>query len=157
MFGKVHRAGIREVFHALRQTHGVPESRVIHAEIVADCPDHDLAGVQPHAHREGQLPFSLELLRVPSQLVVEMQCRVTGALRVIFVRDRRAEQRHDSAARILIHGSLEPVYSLGENGEEPVDNLVPFFGIQALGEFHRAFHVGKEHGHEFAFTLQCAA
>ena len=49
---EVAGVGLGELLHALRQADGVALRRVVHAEIVADRADDDLAGVEAHARRE---------------------------------------------------------------------------------------------------------
>ena len=82
-----------------------------------------------------------------------MQRRVAGALRVVLVRERRAEQRHDAVARVLVHRPFEAVHAVGEDGEEPIHDAVPVLGVDLLGERHRALHVGEEDGHLLALAL----
>ena len=80
-----------------------------------------------------------------------------GAPRVILVRDRRSEQRHDAVAGVLIHRALEAVNAVGEYLEEAVQDLVPLFRIELLGQIHRALHVGEEHRHLLALAFEGAA
>jgi hypothetical protein len=86
-----------------------------------------------------------------------MERRVARPLGVILMRDRRAEQRHDSIARVLVDGAFEAVNALGEDREEAVHDLVPLFGIELLGQVHRSFHVSKEDRHLLAFAFEGAA
>ena len=86
-----------------------------------------------------------------------MQRRVAGALRVILVRDRRAEERHDAVAGVLVRRALEAVHAVGEDREEAIDDAVPLFRVELLGELHRALHVGEEHGHLLALAFEGGA
>ena len=52
MLGQIGPAGLGELLHSRRQADRVPLRRVVHPQVVADLPDHDLAGVEAHAHRE---------------------------------------------------------------------------------------------------------
>ena len=83
-----------------------------------------------------------------------MQRRVTGALGVVLVRDRRAEERHDAVAGELVDRALEAVHAVGEDREEAVHDLVPLFGIDLLGELHRALHVGEQHRDLLALAFE---
>ena len=91
---------------------------------------------------------------VRAKLLLQMQGRVAGALGVILVRDRRAEQRHDAVAGVLVDGALEAVHALGEDREEAIHDLVPLLRVELLGELHRALHVGEEHGHLLALAFR---
>ena len=50
-----------------------------------------------------------QLVRVAPQLLLKVQRRVAGALRVVLVRDRGAEERHDAVAGVLVDRALEAV------------------------------------------------
>ena len=143
-----------ERFHALRQADRVSLRRVVHAQIVADLADHHLARVEAHATRERRRRAGRAPRRRSAQLVAQMQRRVAGALRVVLVRDRRAEQRHDAVAGELVDRALEAMHAVGEDREEAIEDLVPLFGIELLGELHRALHVGEQHGDLLAFAFE---
>ena len=49
---EVHRARLGELLHARGEPDGVPLRGVVHAQIVADLADHDLARVDSHADGE---------------------------------------------------------------------------------------------------------
>jgi hypothetical protein len=127
---------------------------VIHPQVVADLPDHDLSGVEPHADGEVEAPAASQLVGIASQLVPQVQGRVARPLRVILVRDRRAKERHDSVSRVLVHGPLEAVHAVSEDLEEAVEDRVPLLGIDLLSQLHRALHVGKEDGDLLALALE---
>jgi hypothetical protein len=99
---------------------------------------------------------SLDTERVgeASKLVAQVQSRVAGPLCMVFVRDRRAEERHDAVAEVLVHRALEAVHALGQDREEAVEDLVPDLGVHLLGQLHRALHVGEEHGHLLALAFE---
>ena len=140
--------------HALRQADRVPLRRVVHAQIVADPADHDLARVEADAHPERDAVPHAHLVGIFAHGVAQVQRRVAGALRVVLVRDRRAEERHDAVAGVLVHRALEAMDAVGEDREEAVEDLVPLFGIELLGQIHRALHVGEEHGHLLALAFE---
>src|SRR5262249_31122102 len=83
-----------------------------------------------------------------------MQCRVARPLRVVLVRDWRAEERHDAVARELVYRPLVAVHAGGEDGEEAVHDAVPVLGIELLGKLHRALHISEEHGDLLSLALQ---
>ena len=50
-----------------------------------------------------------------------MQRRPARTLRVVFMRDRCAEQRHDAVAGVLVDGAFEAMHAVGENLEEAIE------------------------------------
>jgi hypothetical protein len=144
---QIRRARLGQLLHALRQADGVPLRGVVHAQIVADPADHDFARVEPHARREAHRMGAAQLVRVSAQALAQMEDGEAAAFRVILVRDRRAEEGHDSIPGVLVHRPLEAVDTFGEDREEPIHDFVPLFGIDLLRELHRALHVGEQDGH----------
>ena len=71
-------------------------------------------------------------------------------------RDRGAEERHDTVARVLVHRALEAMHPVGEKLKEAVHDPVPRLGVELLGEVHRALHVGEEDSNLLAFALERA-
>ena len=47
--------------------------------------------------------------------------------------------------------------TVGEDCEEPIHDLVPFLGIDLLGEVHRSLHVSEENGNLLALAFERAA
>ena len=72
MLGEVHPVGARELLHAGGKPHGMTLRRIVHAQVVADGADHDLARVDSHAHREAEPLRALEFLGVASQLLTQV-------------------------------------------------------------------------------------
>jgi hypothetical protein len=157
VLAEIGLAGLGELLHALREADGVAERGVLHAEVLADRPHHHLAGVEAHADREAEPLRAAELRRVGGELVLEMERRVAGAPGVVLVGDRRPEQRHDAVARELVDRALEAVDALAEDREEAVHDPPPLLRVAALGELHRAHHVGEQHRHLLALPFQGAA
>ncbi len=82
-----------------------------------------------------------------------MQRRITGAMCMILVRNRRPEQGHNPVAGKLVDETLEAFNAFGEDGKEPRHDLRESFGVETLSQFHRALYVGEENGHLLAFAL----
>src|SRR5262249_12519941 len=117
--------GLGERLHSLREPDRVSLRRVVHTQIVADLADHHLARVNAYARRDVEPALLPQLLREAPELVAQMERRVARTLGMIFVRDRRAEQRHDAVARVLVHRALEAMDAVGENRKEAIQGLVP--------------------------------
>ena len=101
--------------------------------------------------------LALHLAGVGGERVAELERRVAGALRMILVSDRRAEQRHDAVAGKLVDETLEVLDTLGEDVEEALHDLRPRLGVHLLGELHRALHVREQHGDLLALAFEGAA
>src|SRR6185436_14505659 len=52
---------------------------------------------------------------------------------------------------------LVPVNAIREDPEETIEQAMPFLGVDALGELHRAHDVGEEHGDQLALAAERAA
>ena len=151
---QVDRVGRGQLLHARGEPDRVSLGGVVHAQVVADLAHHDLAGVDPDAHREGEPVLALHLPRVAPELVAQMQRRVARPLGVVLVGDRRTEERHDPVAGVLVDRALEAVDAVRQDLEEAVQDPVPLLGVDLLGQLHRALHVGEEHGDLLALAFQ---
>ena len=127
---------------------------IVHPQVVADLADDDLTGVEPEAHCEAEAALALQLLPEAVELTEEVEGRVAGAVSMVLMGDRRAEERHHTVAGILIDRALEAVHAFRQDLEEAVEDHVPLLGIDLLGELHRAGDVDEEHGHLLALALE---
>ena len=107
-----------ERLHALREANDVSLGRELHAQVVADSPDYDLARVEPDADRERHAVLGADLARVRAGGGTQMVRRVAGALRVILVGDRRAEECHAAVPGELVNEALEALDAVAEDAEE---------------------------------------
>src|SRR5437773_665695 len=90
----------------------VPLRGVVHAQVVADPPHDDLAGVQAHPHRELEPALAPHVFGEGAELAGQIQGGRTGSLGVVLVRDRGAEQRHDPVAGVLVATRLAAHWAL---------------------------------------------
>ena len=94
-----HRfAGVRELEEARREIDGVARHRVVAMHRAARVGGDDLAGRDTHVRGERASVFLRERL----QRVVNGSGGTQRAHGVVAVRDRRAEQRHDAVAHVLV-------------------------------------------------------
>jgi hypothetical protein len=157
VLGQVCASRLRERLHPRREIHGRTLGGVVHAQVVSDPADDDLAGVEPHPYREVETPLQSQLVRVAPQRVPQPDRRVARALRVVLVRDRCAEQRHDPIAGVLVDRPVEAVHAVGQDLEEAVEDAVPLLRIDLLRELDRALHVREQHRHLLALAFERAA
>src|SRR4029434_4464030 len=80
----------------------------------------------------------------------------TGPLGVVLVGDGRAEERHDAITGVLVDGPLVAVNAGGEDPKHAIEQAMPFLGIDALRQLHRARDVGKQDGDHLALTPERA-
>ena len=152
--GHADAARLGQRLHALRQAHRVTLRGVVHAQVVADLADHDLARVQPDPHAEVEPAFDAQFVRVVPHLIPQPECRVARPLGVVLVRDRSTEERHDPVTGVLVDRALEAVHAVGQDREEALQDRVPDLRVQSLGELHRALHVGEQHRDLLALPLE---
>src|SRR5262249_4137412 len=96
LFGHRDAAGWRQLLHAGGEPHDVALRGVVHAQVVPDPAHDDLAGVQAHPHRELEPPLAPHVFGERAKLARQIQGGGAGALGVILVGDRGAEERHDA-------------------------------------------------------------
>jgi hypothetical protein len=147
-------ARLRQFLHSCGEPDGLPLCGVVHAQVAADLPDHDLARVDPHTHGEVQPPLDPQLVRVAPQLVAQVERRIARPLGMVLMGDGCPEERHDAVAGVLVDGALEAVDAVRQDLEEAVEDAVPLLGVHLLGQLQGALHVSEEHGHLLALALE---
>src|SRR5215470_3289867 len=152
LLGHRDAAGWRQLLHAGGEPHDVALRGVVHAQVVPDPAHDDLAGVQAHPHRELEPPLAPHVFGERAELTRQIEGGGAGALGVILVGDRGAEERHDAVTGVLVDGPLVSVNAASKDTEEAIEQAMPFLGVDALRELHRAHDVGEEDGDELALA-----
>ncbi len=127
------RAGPCDLLHPCGEVRGLPDGRVVHAEIAADRADDHLTGVQPDADLDRYAVRAQELTLQRGEARLHPERRVARAYGVVLEGERRAEERHDAIAHHLVHGALVAVDSLHHPLEHRIDQLPSLLGI-TVGE-----------------------
>ena len=148
------RARRGELLHPCGEVGRLADRRVVHPQIAADRADHHVARVQAHADLHLDALRPAQLLRVPADRVVHAERRIARAHRVILVRKRRAEERHDPVAHHLVHRALVAMHRVHHVREDGIENLARFLGIAVGEQLHRSLQVGEEDGDQLALALQ---
>ena len=144
------------LLQARRQMRAVADGGVVHSQVVADGADHDEPGVEPHAHADRDPGAGVEHQRALDR-PGDAERGQGGAARVILVRQRGAEERHEAIAEELVDGALVAV-DLGQRRlEEAVEEVVHGVGPQPFGQRGGPDQVAEEHGDRLALALQCRA
>src|SRR6202040_2409704 len=111
-------------------------------------------------------PFlGAQLLGVPLYLVLHSECCVERTLRMVLMRDRRAEQRENSVAGGLHDVSVEAMDRVHHQLERGVNDGASFLRIEVLDQIHRALDVSEQRrdhlslavGREHFWLLGCNA
>jgi hypothetical protein len=133
---------------------GLADGGVIHVQAAVDGPHHHLAGVEPDPDLHGDAMGTLELIAVAADALLHTQCRVTRPYGVIFMGQRRSEERHDAIAHHLIHRALVAVDRLHHALQYRVEELPGLLGVAVGQQLHGAFEIRKQHGHLLALAFQ---
>jgi hypothetical protein len=152
--GEEDGAGQRRLLHARRQVRRLAHRRVVHAEVRADGPHHNLARVEPDADGDGHTRRASHLGGVAADRLLHPQRGVARAHGMVLVGEGSAEQRHDAVTHDLVHGALVPVHGLHHVLDDRVQELSRLLGIAVGEQLHRALQVGEEHGHVLALAFQ---
>src|SRR5438128_3804841 len=75
---------------------------------------------------------------------------------MVFVGERRAEERHDPVAHHLVHRALVAVDGLHHAFEDRVKDPARLFGIAVGKQLHRTLQVSEEHRHVLPFAFHGA-
>ncbi len=143
LLAQQHRARLRRGLQPGGQHRGVTERGVVHPQVVADRPHHDQAAVDPGP----------DVHLGPCGDAEGGQHR---APRMILVRDRRPEQRHEPVAEELVDRALVAVHLGQGDAEEAVDDQVKFLRTQFRCQRARPHNVAEQHAHLLALTLDGA-
>jgi hypothetical protein len=95
-----------------------------------------------------------QLLGVALYFRLHPQCCKQCSLRVVFARDRRAEQGQDAVAGGLHDITFIVVDSVDHELERRIDDGAGVLRIEVLDQLHRTFDVGEHHGNGLALTLE---
>ena len=123
-------------------------------EIAPDGADEHFAGVEADTDLDRDALDLPHARGVSLHRLLHPQRGVARAHRVILVRQRGAEQRHDPVAHHLVHRALVPVDGLHHVLDDGVEQLAGVLGIAVGEELHRALEIGEKHGHLLALALE---
>ena len=73
---------------------------------------------------------------------------------MVFMRDRRPEQREDAIASGLHNVAIVAVDGIDHEFECWIDNRAVVFGVELLHQLHRAFDVGEQSGDRLALAIE---
>jgi hypothetical protein len=126
-------------------------------QIVADAGNDDLARIDADPDHHRHAVAALDLVGIARDVFLHPQRRITGAHGMILVRQRRAEQRHETVAHDGVDGALVAVHGLDHALEHRVEKLLHVLRITVGDHLHRAFDVGEQHCDQLALAFECGA
>src|SRR6266851_2562670 len=101
LLGYADAARRRQLLHTGGEADDVTLRGVVHAEVVADSPDDDLARVEAHPHREIESGLAPHVFGERPEVVRQLERGRAGALGVVLVGDRGAEEDGDGLSLTL--------------------------------------------------------
>ncbi len=88
------------------------------------------------------------------QVVLDIEGGADGALRIVLVGDRRTEEGQHPVAEELGDRAVVAPDGCADDAVGAGDDLLPFFGVEALGDRGRADDIGEEDRDRFALAFQ---
>ena len=73
---------------------------------------------------------------------------------MVFMGQRRSEQRHNAVTHDLVHGALIAVHGFYHAFQHRVEELPRLLGVAVGEELQRALHVGEQHRDLLALAFQ---
>ena len=119
-----------------------------------DRPHHHFARVHPDAGFNGNLALRAQTVGVATQLLLHRQRRMKCPLRMVLMRDRRAEQSEDAVAGRLRNVAAVAMHRLHHKLQHRVDDRARLLGIEIAHQLRRALDVGEQRGDRLALALR---
>ena len=141
-------------FEALCRVHGVADHRVRALDVAGEEPCDDLAGVYPDPQGKANPVAPRQIVVEVADRLLHRKGRIDGALGVVLVRDRSAEDRHDGVTDVLVDRpfvAADLPRKLVEIGREHATKLL---GVEALAQHGGAGEIGKENRYDLALLAQ---
>jgi len=135
---------------------GLPHRGVAYAQVRPDGPHNDLTRVKADPDLNRDALGATYLLSVSLDSLLHPQGGVTAADGVIFLREGRAEERHDPVSHHLVHHALVAVDGFHHPFQHGIEEFARFLWVAVRKQLHRTFQVGEEHGDLLALALQRA-
>ena len=146
-----------QLFHAGRQMRGLADSRVIHVQVVADGPHHHLPRVEAHPDAQLEAVGAAHLVGIFAHGGLHGQGGIAGPQGVIFMGNRRPEERHDAIPQHLVHRALIAVHGVHHAVQGRVQELLGGLGVEVPDQLGGVFDIGEQHRHLLALAFQVMA
>jgi hypothetical protein len=129
------------------------DRRVFRMTAGLDRPHDHFARVHSDAGFNRHLALRAQTIGIAMQLLLHRQRRMQCALRMVLVRDGRAEQRENSVARGLRNVAAVAMHRLHHKLQHRVDDCARLLGIEIAHQLGRALDVGEQGSDRLKLTL----
>ena len=136
----------RRRLQAGRRVHGIAGHGVDRVRRRTEVAGDDPAGVDADVQRERAAELIAPALVEHGRARVHLECRTQRALRIVLVRDRRAEDGDDGIADELFRVGVEAVDHRAQRSEQVGLQAADVLGVEAFGERGEAGEIGEEDG-----------
>jgi hypothetical protein len=119
-----------------------------------DRPHHHLARVHPDSCFNRNFALRAQTFGIATQFLLHRQRRMKRALRMVLVRDRRAEHGENAVAGRLRYVAAVAMHRRHHKLQHRVDDRARFFGIEIAHQLRRALDVGKQRGYGLALAVE---
>jgi len=123
-------------------------------QITADGAHDNLARVQADPDADGDAFLAAHAFGVSLHGLLHPERRIARPHGVIFMGERRAEERHDPVAHDLVDRAFVAVDGLHHPFEDGIENLARLLGVAVGEQLHGALEVGKEDCHLLALAFE---
>ena len=144
----------RRGLHPRREIRHMTDRRVFGMASSLDRPYHHFARVHSHAGFDRNLALGTQTVGIATQLLLHRQRRMKCALRMILVRDRRAEDCEDAVAGRLRNVAAVTMHRCHHKLQHRVDDRARLLGIEIAHQLGRAFYVGEQGGDGLALAIE---
>jgi hypothetical protein len=134
----------RRSLHPRRQIGHMTDRHVLGMSTNLYRSHHHLARVHPDAGFNRNLALVPQTLGVATQFLLHRQRRMKCALRMVLVRDRRAEQSEDAVAGRLRYVTAIAMHRLHHKVQHRIDDRARLLGIQIAHQLGRALDIGEQ-------------
>src|SRR6516162_8829407 len=117
----------------------------------------DLADVGADPDLEIHSLFRAQPFSEAAYIILHPERRIEGALRMIFMRNRRTEQREDTVPGGLHNVAAVMMDGVDHQPERRIDNRTSFFRVEVLHQLHRALDVSEQCCNGLALAVEILA
>jgi hypothetical protein len=144
-----NRAGIGEGLEPGGDVHGVTHGAVLNPRTGADGAHQDGSGFDADPDAESvDLPASPDLLGEVRHLLDDPEGSQQGALGVVLVRHRSAEEGEHAVAGQILHGAAERLDGTDDPPDRVSHHELELLRLQSFPKRGGSHEVGEERGHE---------